>query len=270
MSAAEFSSRYWAHRDAYDSGLGADEYWRKVIDGANLAPGETGHVISELSRADCDSWTLYRDDVWTVAAAFKDAGGRTAILSNGPPEVIKRVRSERPVGRYFDVVIVSCEVGCSKPDPAIYRLCLDRLGVAPHRLCSSMIGWSIWKLPAAWVFRPCTSRGPRASPHFERGLVRPLAPKVSNLWKKGQTPYDHSRRHLRLQLSGVARHVLSGGPSGEGDVRLLLGAIPHRRDQLHVLPHADAEDDERLAGAGAGGVPLRAEGAAAHHARSSG
>jgi putative hydrolase of the HAD superfamily len=131
MPVAEFSSRYWAHRDAYDSGLTAEEYWRKVIAGANLVPAETGHIISELSRTDCDSWTLYRDDVWSVAAAFKDAGGRTAILSNGPPEVIGRVRAERPLGRYFDVVIVSCEVGCSKPDEAIYRLCLDRLGVAP-------------------------------------------------------------------------------------------------------------------------------------------
>jgi len=27
-------------------------------------------------------------------------------------------------------VVISCEVGLSKPDPRIYQLCLDRLGLA--------------------------------------------------------------------------------------------------------------------------------------------
>jgi putative hydrolase of the HAD superfamily len=129
LPVVEFSRRYWVHRDAYDSGLSAGECWRRVIDGASLVPAEAARVVDALSRADCDSWTLYRDDVWAVASAFKAAGGRTAILSNGPPEVINRVRTERPIDRYFDIVIVSCEVGCAKPDPAIYLLCLDRLGV---------------------------------------------------------------------------------------------------------------------------------------------
>ncbi len=31
----------------------------------------------------------------------------------------------------FDVVVESAEVGLRKPDPAIYRLVVDRLGVAP-------------------------------------------------------------------------------------------------------------------------------------------
>jgi putative hydrolase of the HAD superfamily len=131
LPTAEFSRRYWAHRDAYDNGLPAGDYWRRILDGAKLAPAETARLISELSRADCESWTRYRDDVWAIAAAFKAGGGRTAILSNGPPEVIAHVRSERPVDRYFDVVVVSCDVGCMKPDPAIYRVCLDRLGVEP-------------------------------------------------------------------------------------------------------------------------------------------
>jgi len=31
--------------------------------------------------------------------------------------------------RWFDVVIVSCEVGVAKPDPVIFQMCLTRLGV---------------------------------------------------------------------------------------------------------------------------------------------
>jgi HAD superfamily hydrolase (TIGR01509 family) len=33
--------------------------------------------------------------------------------------------------RWFDVVVVSCEVGSCKPGPEIYRVCVERLGVAP-------------------------------------------------------------------------------------------------------------------------------------------
>ena len=50
------------------------------------------------------------------------------MLSNGVPEIIGRVRAERRLQDWFDVVVVSCEVGSCKPDPSIYQLCLDRLG----------------------------------------------------------------------------------------------------------------------------------------------
>jgi HAD superfamily hydrolase (TIGR01509 family) len=42
---------------------------------------------------------------------------------------MEKVRATRSLDQYFDVVVVSYEVGCVKPDPAIYRICLERLGV---------------------------------------------------------------------------------------------------------------------------------------------
>src|SRR5262245_34228046 len=41
----EFRRRYWEHRRAYDSGLPADDYWRRVVDGAPLT-----HPIGLASR----------------------------------------------------------------------------------------------------------------------------------------------------------------------------------------------------------------------------
>jgi epoxide hydrolase-like predicted phosphatase len=41
------------------------------------------------------------------------------------------VRAARPLAQCFDAVIVSCEVGCAKPDPRIYQICLTQLGVTP-------------------------------------------------------------------------------------------------------------------------------------------
>jgi putative hydrolase of the HAD superfamily len=126
----DFTRRYWAHRDAYDGGLPVADYWARVLDGVpdGKAPRAGASPFLELIEDDCASWTDYREEVWEIAKAFKAAGGRAAMLSNGVPEIICKVRAERDLSRFFDVVIVSCEVGCAKPDPRIYRLCLEQLG----------------------------------------------------------------------------------------------------------------------------------------------
>jgi len=43
-----------------------------------------------------------------------------------------RIGADRRLERWFDVVIVSCEVGAAKPDPAIFEMCLSQLGVRPR------------------------------------------------------------------------------------------------------------------------------------------
>ena len=121
----ELVSRYWRHRAEYDGGLTGEEYWRRVIEGSVSA-----EVIADLIDADFQSWSDYRREVWDIAAAFRARGGRTAMLSNGVTEIVGRLRSERGLERWFDVVVASCEVGRCKPDPEIYRICLERLGLA--------------------------------------------------------------------------------------------------------------------------------------------
>ncbi|HMB36085.1 MAG TPA: HAD-IA family hydrolase [Methylomirabilota bacterium] len=69
--------------------------------------------------------------MWALARVFPEGGGRTAFLSNGVPEAMARIRADRPLERWFDVVIVSCEVRVAKPDPTIFELCLTRLNVEP-------------------------------------------------------------------------------------------------------------------------------------------
>jgi putative hydrolase of the HAD superfamily len=121
----ELVSRYWRHRAAYDGGLTGEEYWRLVLDRS-----VSGDLIADLIDADFQSWSDYRCEVWDIAAAFRARGGRTAMLSNGVVEIVRRLRSERRIEPWFDVVVASCEVGRCKPDPEIYRICLGRLGLA--------------------------------------------------------------------------------------------------------------------------------------------
>jgi putative hydrolase of the HAD superfamily len=56
---------------------------------------------------------------------------RTAIVSNAWPHVRARLAEAR-LEEVTDEIVLSCEVGCAKPNPDIYRLTLDRLEVAPE------------------------------------------------------------------------------------------------------------------------------------------
>lgn len=64
--------------------------------------------------------------MFSAVAAAKRAGVRTALLSNSwGSEGYPRERFPE----LFDVVVISGEVGIRKPDPAIFSLTADRLGV---------------------------------------------------------------------------------------------------------------------------------------------
>jgi putative hydrolase of the HAD superfamily len=134
--AAAFRAAYWQHRHAYDADLTAAAYWGRVLTASR--PGGGAPAAGDLAwlvEADIASWSVYHDEVWALAAGFRRAGSRTAFLSNSGPEVMARVRAHWPLEGLFDAVIISCEVGLSKPDPRIYELCLDRLGLpAPQAL----------------------------------------------------------------------------------------------------------------------------------------
>ncbi len=62
---------------------------------------------------------------------LREAGYRTALLTNNAREWEPMWRSMIPVDELFDVVVDSSAVGLRKPDPAIYQLTLERLGLQP-------------------------------------------------------------------------------------------------------------------------------------------
>jgi len=128
-----FGHAYWQHRPPYDGGQAAVDYWHRVLGtlGRQSPDGGLRDAIDWLIGMDVDSWTDYREEVWTLARDFKARGGRTGFLSNGIPEVVARLRAERALDTRFDAVVVSSELGICKPDPRIFHVCLDRLGVAP-------------------------------------------------------------------------------------------------------------------------------------------
>ena len=126
-----FRDAYWTLRCDYDRGLPAAEYWARTAASLGL-PRPDDAQLAALVACDIMSWTDYRDEMWDVARAFRARGGRTGLLSNGVPEIVARINTDRPLGDVFDVVVVSSDVGLIKPDPAIYRHTLERLGAEPQ------------------------------------------------------------------------------------------------------------------------------------------
>jgi putative hydrolase of the HAD superfamily len=57
---------------------------------------------------------------------------KTGLLSNAFSDLRRVVTELWDFADAFDEMIISAEVGLVKPDPRIYRLALDRLGVAPE------------------------------------------------------------------------------------------------------------------------------------------
>ncbi len=74
-------------------------------------------------------------DVLKAAREARAAGVRTAVLSNSLGREPHDPYAAFDLGRNFDVAVLSDEHGIRKPDPAIFKVTLDLLGV-PAESCA--------------------------------------------------------------------------------------------------------------------------------------
>ncbi len=109
-------------------------------------------------------------DTFLTLDAFPDAvrtlrllrenGFRTAILSNGTPQMLHAAGEAAGVTPLVDLVLSVEATGCYKPDPSVYRHAVQRLDVPPERiLFVSANGWDVagasaYGLRTVWVNRP--------------------------------------------------------------------------------------------------------------------
>ncbi len=88
--------------------------------------------MEELSALDARMWTTENPAILAWQQQLKQHGLLTAILSNMGDNVLASVERTFDWLRRFDVLIWSYQWHMAKPDPAIYRLCLDKLGICPE------------------------------------------------------------------------------------------------------------------------------------------
>jgi 2-haloacid dehalogenase len=88
-------------------------------------------------------------EVPEALARVRAAGLATAILSNGTPAMLAAAVDAAGLGNRFDAVLSVEEVGAFKPDPRVYQLAVDRLGIRARAIAFvSSNGWDAYAASA--------------------------------------------------------------------------------------------------------------------------
>jgi 2-haloacid dehalogenase len=111
-------------------------------------------------------------DVMPALGVLRDAGVRTAALSNNPLPIVQEQLRHAGLSPLFDEIMSVDEAGALKPAPAVYDFAVQRLGLAPGSIWMvAAHGWDIAGatragLRGAFVARPGQSPDPFAPPQI--------------------------------------------------------------------------------------------------------
>jgi HAD superfamily hydrolase (TIGR01509 family) len=140
---APWATRIWDYAREIDPGSERDlspRRHREVFDEMISRIGVIPEPLADaLYRTMLDQWVAYAESA-SVLDALRTRGLGIALLSNvgiDPRGVLARTGL---IGRY-DAEVFSYEVGLVKPDPAIFRIAAERLGLDPHEVL--MVGDSV-------------------------------------------------------------------------------------------------------------------------------
>lgn len=104
-----------------------------------------------------------------------DGEVRLALITNGLKEVQRSRLAKSGLDRYFEAVIISDEVGISKPEPGIFDIAFDRMGqpakdkvlMIGDSLTSDMRGAARYGIDACWFNPDGRPRDPSIDVQYE-------------------------------------------------------------------------------------------------------
>lgn len=122
-------------RRATDGGeMTLEECYRAIAEGAgaNVEPG----FAKKATELDCATWTNLAEETFALMKELKAAGKKIGILSNMSRDFFSTqyCRVAAHVRAICDAEIISGFVGITKPDPRIFALASEKIGIAPGRL----------------------------------------------------------------------------------------------------------------------------------------
>ena len=89
-------------------------------------------------------------EVKEVLTALKDAGLKTAILSNGSPDMLSSAVQNAGLDSVLDVSLSVEDVGIYKPDPSVYQMAVDHFSITPQEV--SFQSSNAWDAAGAATF----------------------------------------------------------------------------------------------------------------------
>ncbi len=120
------------------------DFWQITGDGLDYALAANEVDDAELRRRLMDLY-LSLDaypDVTEALDRLRAGGKKTAILSNGAPNMLEAAVASAGLGTRLDAALSVDELRVFKPDARVYQLAVERLGVEAGRICFvSTNGW---------------------------------------------------------------------------------------------------------------------------------
>src|SRR5271166_3615454 len=126
-----FPALWEKNRGAFDRGdMTAEAYWSALAE--NASAELSAEQLDEISKWDVEMWGNANARMVAWLRELREAGIKTALLSNIHPAMIAYLRENFDWLELFDFKTFSAEVRLIKPEPAIYEHTLRGLATAPH------------------------------------------------------------------------------------------------------------------------------------------
>jgi 2-haloacid dehalogenase len=122
------------------------DFWRVTQDALDysLEALNLGDPALRAALLDCYRTLDAYPDAAPAVETLRGGGLRTAILSNGTPELLAQALASAGLERAFDAVLSVEAAGVYKPSPKVYALASGALGVAPAEIAFvSSNGWDV-------------------------------------------------------------------------------------------------------------------------------
>ena len=113
------------------------DFWQVTSDGLDYALAANGIKDNKLQTRLMDLY-LSLDaypDVIDALTRLRAGGKKTAILSNGAPKMLNAAVASAGLTELLDEALSVEDVGIYKPDRRVYQLAVERLAIAPARIC---------------------------------------------------------------------------------------------------------------------------------------
>jgi 2-haloacid dehalogenase len=157
------------------------DFWQLTGEGLDYALAANGIADAELRQRLMDLYLSLEayPDVPDALDRLRSAGRKTAILSNGAPNMLQAAVETAGLGSRLDATLSVDELRTFKPDPRVYQLAVDRLGVEAARICFvSTNGWdaagaAYFGFQVAWLNR--FGQQPERLPGAPAAVIETLA-----------------------------------------------------------------------------------------------
>ena len=128
------------------------DFWQVTGDALDYAMRSLG-IHDEALKGRLMS--LYRSldafpEVPATLERLRSAGLKTAILSNGSPEMLLSAVKGTGIDHLLDAVLSVEEAGIYKPHPSVYKIAVNSLSLAPQAIC--FVSANAWDAHGASAF----------------------------------------------------------------------------------------------------------------------